>query len=108
MRPDTYGPDAVIADLDEDYHRAGIPSRDCAVCGVTIPANGPDLCPDHLMVPCHICKGHQRIAKVERPYFGQEWEWCAECGGEGLVSFRYADEMGWPVSRGGCEVEVVA
>ena len=112
MRPDTFGPDAVIADREEDYRLARIRSgeasitRDCAVCGRLVPNSGPDLCADHLLVPCAVCHGHRRIAKVERPYFRQDWEWCADCGGEGLVSFSYADAMGWPVSRGGCEIEV--
>ena len=105
MRPDTFGPDAVIADREEDYRVARIlageasVTRDCAVCGRLVPNNGPDLCDVHLLVPCQDCEGRGRAQCIDPQTYAETWEWCMTCGAQGLVSYAEAVALGWKVAR---------
>ena len=105
MRPDQFGPDAVRAEREEAYRERAIrsgyysSSRDCAGCGDLVPLRGPDLCDHCLTVSCQTCEGRRRVADLNPRTGRDEWEWCATCGGEGLVSFHEAKKLHWKVTR---------
>ncbi len=104
MRPDDYGPDAVIADREEDYREACIRSgasnaRDCCECGDLVPLSGPDLCDWCLKVTCCACDGRRRVAEFDPSTASDVWVWCSVCGGEGQVTYAEARKLRWEVTR---------
>ena len=80
MRPDTYGPDAVIADREEAQRVA---LGECAICACDL-FDREELCDDCAHITCPQCHGTQigyytvRGNSIAGP--------CSECDGDGYVS----------------------
>lgn len=100
MRADDYGPDALIADREEDYREAHPAPAECAICACDIwTALDTHLCDECATVECPRCRGRQVVEveydKFGKPIFGE----CPHCDGDGFLSVALARALGWKVSR---------
>lgn len=97
MRPDIYGPDAVIA---ERLYDETPPAGQCAVCACDIWTHADThLCDDCCRIVCPKCDGTQ-IAYERTDRYGRDTVCvCGECDGDGFVSFAQAKRGGFKVTR---------
>lgn len=100
MRPDTYGPDAVIADREEDYREANPPLGECAICACPMWSHVDTyLCDDCCTIQCPKCEGRQVLPiaydKFGKLILGE----CPHCDGDGFLSVSLARALGWMVAR---------